>query len=588
MVRYGALVQMIREQIQQVVTNAVVAAVDNGEIPAIAIPRVEMQRPKQPEHGDYSSNIALIVASALKKATGHKSNPRQIAQVIAANIQKSIERNASPSNPSPLEFSVELAGPGFINMRLNESWLQRQVLTIIAAGERFGTLEKGVGQHWQVEYVSANPTGPLHYGGGRNAVLGDTLANLLEAAGYEVQREFYVNDGGTQFQLFIESLYACYLQAFERDVEVPAEGYQGAYLHEYAQLVIDREGDRFLHLEPKAAIAALREIGREIVLVDIKDELAGLGVRFDRWFSEQSLYDEGLVEQLLAHLTDEDEVIERDGAQWFLASKYPGNEKDEVVVRSNGAPTYFASDIAYHYDKFRRRGFDKVINVWAVDHQGHIPRMGAVMRALGLDADRLVILLYNLVKLIRDGQEVKMSKRSGDFLTVREVVEEVGADAVRFMLLTTSPERSIEFDLSLAVQRQNENRVFYVQYGHARICSLIQKAIQSGFDDPMCVTDDAAQLLTCLTHPTELTLIRRMLQMEEQIELAVERLSPHNLTYYAEDLTKAFSAFYENCQVLHSEVPADLARARLLLSLAARIALARVLHLMGMTAPQSM
>ena len=568
---------MIRDQIKQTVIMAVAAAQASGLLPAIDVPAVEIQRPKQPEHGDYSSNIALVVSSAVKKATGQKANPRQIAQSIVDQI---------PTDD--LIGGVELAGPGFINIRLNPHWLQSQALAIIAEGPRFGSIEKGVGQRWQVEYVSANPTGPLHYGGGRNAVLGDTLANLLEAAGYEVQREFYVNDSGNQFRLFIESLYACYLQSFGREAEIPEEGYKGAYLHEYAQLVREREGERLMQMEPDEALAVLREIGREIVLQDIGDELAGLGVTFDRWYSEKSLHDEGLVDQLLKQLADDGEVIERDGALWFLASNYPGNEKDEVVVRSNGAPTYFASDIAYHYDKFVRRNFDKVVNVWSVDHQGHIPRMGAVMRALHVEPERLVILLYNLVKLIRDGKEVKMSKRSGDLLTVREVVEEVGADAVRFMLLTTSPERSVDFDMSLAVQRKNENRVYYVQYGHARICSLIQKAADSGFGEAEVIPDDAADILTLLTHPAELTLIRRMLELEEQIELAVERLSPHNLTYYAEDLTKAFSAFYENCQVLHSDVPPRLARARLLLSLAARTALSRVLHLMGMTAPEAM
>lgn len=568
---------MIREQIQEAVASAVAAAQNAGTLPAIEMPAVEIQRPNQPEHGDYSSNVALITASAVKKATGQKSNPRQIAQAIADQIPT-----------GELIGGVELAGPGFINIRLNEAWLQSQVLAVIAQGEEFGALEMGAGQRWQVEYVSANPTGPLHYGGGRNAVLGDTLANVLDAAGYDVQREFYVNDGGTQFQLFAESLYACYLQEFGQEATVPENGYQGAYLRDYARQVIAQDGDRYLQMDPASAVNALKGIGREIVLTDIESELAGLGVTFDRWFSEQSLYDEGLVEKLLAQLREQGDILERDGAHWFRASKYPGNEKDEVVIRSTGAPTYFASDIAYHYDKFMRRNFDKVINVWAVDHQGHIPRMAAVMRALGLDPNRLVILEYNLVKLIRDGQEVKMSKRSGDFLTVREVVEEVGADAVRFMLLTSSPESGIEFDLSLAVQRKNENRVFYVQYGHARICSLLRKASQSGFDDPQTVPDDGAALVKLLSHPAELMLIRKILQMEEQIELAVERLSPHNLTYYAEELTKTFSGFYENCQVLHSDVPRDQARARLLLSLAARTALARVLHLMGMNAPESM
>ncbi len=575
---------MIRDQIRQIVTEAIASAQLSGNLPQIEFPPVEIQRPNQPEHGDYSSNVALLAASAVRKATGERANPRQIAQAVAERIE-----------PGELVGSVELAGPGFINVRLNDRWLQQSVLAIIEQGNDFGAIDKGVGQRWQVEYVSANPTGPLHYGGGRNAVLGDTLANLLEAAGYEVQREFYVNDGGTQIQLFIESLYVCYLQSCEeqdglpqRNLEIPEGGYQGAYLHDYAKLVREQVGDGLAKLDRDDAIAELRQIGREIVVSDIKEELDELGVTFDRWFSEQSLYDEGLVDRLLEDLSIKGEVIKRDGAQWFLASKYPGNEKDEVVVRSNGLPTYFASDIAYHYDKFVRRNFDRVINVWAVDHQGHIPRMGAVMRALELDPDRLEILLYNLVKLIRDGQEVKMSKRSGDFLTVREVVEEVGPDAVRFMLLTTGPERNIDFDMSLAVQRRNENRVFYVQYGHARICSLLQRALQNGYQNPEEMPEDASEIVTLLTDPAELTLVRRMLEMEEQIELAVERLSPHNLTYYAEDLTKTFSVFYENCQVLHSEVPPQLARARLLLILAARTALTRVLRLMGMTAPEEM
>ena len=575
---------MIRDQIRQSVKQAVIAARNSGAFPTVDLPPLEIHRPNQPEHGDYSCNIALLLASALRQATGEKTNPRQVAQSIVDHI--------SADN---LIGSVELAGPGFINIRLKQVWLQGQVLEIIAAGEAYGAIERGKGQRWQVEYVSANPTGPLHYGGGRNAVLGDTLANLLEAAGYEVQREFYVNDSGTQFQLFVESLFANYVRLFPsengrslRDAEVPEDGYHGAYLKDYAELVRARVGDSLLNMEPAAARSALRGIGREIVLQDIEDELTGLGVTFDRWFSEASLYEEGLVEELLMHLAEKGEVTERNGAKWFRASNYPGNEKDEVVVRSNGAPTYFASDIAYHYDKFARRNFDKVINVWAVDHQGHVPRMGAVLRALDVSPDRLEILLYNLVKLIRDGKEVKMSKRSGDMLTVREVVEEVGPDAVRFMLLTTSPERSVEFDMSLAVQRKNENRVFYVQYGHARICSLLEKAAANGLFENGAIPQDADESVALLVHPAELTLVRRMLEMEEQIDLAVERLSPHNLTYYAEDLTKAFSAFYENCQVLHTDVPPQLARARLLLSLAARTALARVLGLMGMSAPESM
>jgi arginyl-tRNA synthetase len=567
---------MLRDQVQQVVSDAVNAASTAGELPPLSVAAPEISRPNRPEHGDFSTNIAMVVAAAVKKETGEKANPRQIADAIVAHI---------PLNG--LIGAVELAGPGFINLRLSEDWLQQQVKTIIEAGQSFGAIERGKGQRWQVEYVSANPTGPLHFGGARNAVLGDTLANVLEAAGYDVQREFYVNDAGTQFQLFAESLYARYLERYGHEAAIPEGGYQGEYVIDYARQVTEKEGERFLQMDRVAAIEALKPVGKEIVLRDLQDEMALIGVQFDRWFSEQSLYDDGLVDEVLSMLSAKGEIGERDGAHWFLASNYPKNEKDEVVIRQTGAPTYFASDIAYHYDKLIRRKFDRVINVWAVDHQGHVPRMHAVVASLGLDPGRLVILLYNLVKLMRDGKEIKMSKRSGDFLTLREVVEEVGPDAVRYILLTRSPESSIDFDLDLAVSESNENPVYYVQYGHARICSILEKAAGLGlFSDTTLETDDA-RVLSLLSHPSELDLIRKMLELEEQIDLVVEKLSPHNLTHYALDLTKVFSAFYRDCRVVDPENP-DLSHARLLLSVAARTVLARVLYLMGMNAPQNM
>ncbi|MBX3000531.1 MAG: arginine--tRNA ligase [Caldilineaceae bacterium] len=567
---------MVRDQIQSTVAESIHAAASAGELPAVSAAAPEMLRPNRPEHGDYSTNIAMVLAAAVKKETGEKANPRQIAQTIADRIPK-----------NGLIGAVELAGPGFINLRLAESWLQQQVKAIIAAGETFGNIGRGVGQRWQVEYVSANPTGPLHFGGARNAVLGDTISNVLEAAGYEVQREYYVNDAGTQMQLYVETLYARYLQHFGREAEIPEDGYKGPYMVEYAARLAAEHGDRFLAMDGDAALTAIRPLGRAIVLEDLQSELGLIGVKFDRWFSEQSLYDDGGVEDVLSMLSEKGEIVERDGARWFRASRYPKNEKDEVVVRSTGAPTYFASDIAYHYDKFIRRGFDKVINVWAVDHQGHVARMHAVMAALGLDPDRLTILLYNLVKLMRDGQEVKMSKRSGDFLTLREVVEEVGSDAVRFMLLTRGPESSIDFDLDLAVAESNDNPVYYVQYSHARICSILAKATADGVlpAEGLTETDDAVVAL--LTHPAELALIRKMLELEEQIDLAVEKLSPHNLTHYAMDLARTFTAFYRDCRVVDPD-HLEMSHARLLLSLAARTALARVLRLMGMSAPESM
>ncbi len=567
---------MLRDQIQEIISAAVDAAKSAGELPDVPIAPPAIERPKQAEHGDFSTNIALVTTAAVKQATGEKANPRQIAQAIVGHIPV-----------DGLVGAVELAGPGFINIRLSQQFLQTQVRAIIDAGDTLGSIDRGAGQRWQVEFVSANPTGPLHYGGARNAVLGDALASVLTAAGYEVEREFYVNDAGNQFDLFVQSLYARYLQLHGQEATIPEGGYNGAYMLDYARQIQAEVGDRYLTIPRFEALQEMRAKGRAIVLADLQDELGLIGVKFDRWFSEKSLYDEGLVEQVLSDLTETGDIGEWDGARWFLASKYPKNEKDEVVVRTNGMPTYFASDIAYHYDKFVRRGFDRVVNVWAVDHQGHVPRMGAIMAALGLEPERLVIVLYNLVKLIRDGQEVKMSKRSGDFLTLREVAEEVGADAVRFLLLTRSPESGVDFDMDLAVAQKNDNPVYYVQYGHARICSILEKAAGEGMPTAAQPQPGDADALALLVHPAELDLVRKILELEEQIDFAVEKLSPHNLTHYALDLARTFSSFYEQCRVVDGDQPA-LTRARLLLSLAARTALARVLGLMGMAAPESM
>jgi arginyl-tRNA synthetase len=567
---------MLRDQIRELLIEATAAAKADHSLPDVDVPVPEIMRPKQASHGDYSTNIALVLTSAVKKSTGEKVNPRQIGQAIADHI---------PQNG--LVGKVELAGPGFINLHLSERWLQNAVLAMVQAGDKVGNIDRGQGQRWQVEFLSANPTGPVHFGGARNAVLGSALSNVLEAAGYDVQREFYVNDAGTQLQLFAETLYARYMQLMGQDVPIPEGGYLGDYMFDYARKVIESEGDRFVHMPPADAIKELKPLGREIVLDDLRYEVSLIGVTFDNWFSEQSLYDSGLVDEVLGILRAKGDIVERDGAVWFLASKYLKNMKDEVVIRSNGLPTYFASDIAYHYDKFVRRGFDTVVNVWAVDHQGHVPRMAAVMQALGLDPKRLIILLYDLVKLLRKGQEVKMSKRSGEFLTLREVVAEVGPDAVRFMLLTRSPESTIDFDLDLAVEESAENPVFYVQYSHARICSILAKARGEGFAVDELPSSIDVDELSELTHPSELMLIRKLLELEEQIDFAVDKLSPHNLTHYAIELARVFNGFYRDCKVVDAD-NVRVSRARLMLSMAARVVLARVLSLLGMTAPESM
>lgn len=566
---------MVRDQIRLLIEQAITTAQSTGALPAFDLPLVEVARPKQADHGDYSTNVALVLAAAMRKATGEKANPRAIAEAVIAHLPT-----------SPLIASVDIAGPGFINLRLADPWLQHQVAMILQVGDQVGNLQIGQGQHWQVEFVSVNPTGPIHYGGARNAVLGDSLANVLEAAGYQVQREFYVNDRGTQVRLFAETLWARYRQHFGHAESIPADGYQGEYMLDYARQLADQYGERFLTLEKEPAVTELEPIGLAIVLQALQAELARIGVCFDNWFSEQSLYTDGLVQQALDYLDGRGELQQRDGALWFLASKYPKNEKDEVVIRSSGSPSYFASDIAYHYDKFLRRKFDKVVNVWGVDHQGHVPRMAAVMQSLGLDPARLTILLYDLVKLVRDGKEVKLSKRAGNLITINDVVDEVGADAIRFNLLTRGPESTIEFDLDLAVAQTNDNPVYYVQYCHARICSIFAKAAAVGLDTTALHQLDTA-MLTRLAHPSELALIRKLLELEEQIEVAIQRLSPHNLTHYAIELAKTFNGFYRDCRVVDPDQPA-VSRARLALSEASRLVLAKALRLIGVSAPQTM
>lgn len=566
---------MIKDSLRALVQTALQSAQNDGSLPIFDLPTIDLQRPKQAEHGDYSANVAMVVAASARKAGSDKTNPRQIAQAIVDHLP-----------PSALLGGTELAGPGFINLRLSDQWLQEQVIATIHAGVEVGNIDRGHGQSWQVEYVSANPTGPVHYGGARNGVLGDALANVLKAAGYAVQREFYVNDDGNQFNQFAATLYARYMQQLGHHEPLPEKGYPGEYMIDYAKRVIELVGDSLVAVPKDEAIEQLKTLGRQIVIPGLKAETSAIGIEYDNWFSEHSLYEQGLVQQALDYLDQRGELVRRDGAIWFVASKYPKNEKDEVVVRTNGVPTYFASDIAYHYDKFIRRGFDHVIDVWGVDHQGHVPRMTAMMQAFGLDPARLTILMHDLVKLIRNGQEVKLSKRAGNIITIRDVVEEVGADAVRFNLLTRSPESTIEFDLDLAVSQSNENPVYYVQYSHARICSILVRAAEEGFATSE-IASDHAELVALLTHPAELALIRKMLELEEQIELTVEKLSPHNLTYYAIELARTFNAFYRDCKVVDPDQPA-LSQARLLLSRACRIVLAKVLALIGVRAPESM
>lgn len=549
-------------EIESLVREAILAAQDAGDLPSFDLPTLVVDRPQREEHGDYATSAALQLAGTARMV------PLRVAQAIASRIPK-----------TDFLAQVEVAEPGFVNFTLDDGWLTRQVDEILAAGESYGNVPLGQGQKVQVEYGSANPTGPLHVGSGRNTVIGDGLANVLEAAGYEVQREYYVNDAGTQVRLFAETLYARYAQALGRDEPIPEDGYRGAYLVELGDEVARQEGERFLEMPRQEAVNALYEIGLEKMLASIEDDLTMLGITYDRWFSERSLYDSGVFDHVLAMLREKDHVAERAGAVWFVSSEL-GDDKDNVLIRSDGEPGYLASDIAYHYDKFIRRGFDRVINVWGADHQGHVPRMKAAMRAIGVDPDSLVLIVYQLVSLRRGGELVRLSKRTGDIITLREVLEEIGPDAVRFFLLGRAADSQMELDLDLAKEQSSENPVYYVQYAHARTASILRYAQGTDFSDGD---------VSLLGHPAELALIRQMLRLPEVVEKAATSLSPHYLPYYAQDLAGAFHPFYKQCRVV-SSVPEDmpLNEARLKLVAAAKIVLARVLALMGVSGPESM
>jgi arginyl-tRNA synthetase len=556
-----------RDRIAALTAEAARAAQQAGELPPFDLPAVEVSRPKEIGHGDYTTAVAMQSARLARLA------PLAIAQTLAKWMP-----------PADFLDGVEVAPPGFLNFRISERWLADQVAAIEEAAGSYGDLELGRGSTCQVEFISANPTGPLHMGSARNAVIGDTLANLLAAAGYTIQREYYVNDAGTQMRTFAETLYLRYLQALVLDRPLKPHHYQGDYMIDLGRAVAAEYGDRFRDLPEEEAIAALGEIGLQRILAGIRESVARLRIHFDRWFSERSLYDDGLFDQVMARLDAAGLTEKREGAVWLRTSRL-GSDRDEVLVRSDGRPGYYASDVAYHFDKFILRSFDRVIDVWAVDHQNQARRMPHLMKALGLDPDRLTIVLYDFVRLYRSGEEVKLSKRSGDIITVDEVVDEVGADAVRFLLLTRSNNSVMDFDLNLAVQQNDENPVYYVQYAHARMASILRTAEERDFPRPRWADGD----LALIGHPAELALLRKMTELAEVIEKSAVQLATHHLAFYALELANSFHAFYRDCRVISSDPEdADLSCARLRLVAATKSVFARVLGLMGVSAPESM
>ncbi len=554
---------LIDVELGEAIRGALGRAQRRGDLPPFALPdQVPVERPNQEAKGDFATPVCMQLARHARMA------PVKIAEAVVKHLPE-----------LPFVAQVEVAHPGFINFRLSGAWLASQVKEILAAGDAYGNISLGQGSKVQVEYVSANPTGPLHIGSARNAVLGDALASVLEAADYRVQREYYLNDAGSRVRAFNQTLYARYAQALGRDEAVPEEGYHGSYMVALGKEIAVEHGTEFLEMPRQEAVEQVGALGLEKVVAQAKEDLAMMGVHYDRWFSERSLYQDGQFERVMTILRQGGHIYLHDGAVWFRATEL-GAPKDEVVIRSSGIPGYFASDIAYHYNKFVERGFEQVIDVWGADHQGHVPRMKAMMTALGLDPDRLTIIVYQMVTFRRGSEVLRLSKRTGDIITLREVLEEVGPDAVRFFLLARSADSQMDFDLDLAKERSDENPVYYIQYAHARICSILRYA--GGLD----FSDGEVSLLT--TEP-ELNLIRRMVRLPEVVRTAAVHLAPHHLTYYAQDLAGAFHAFYRDCRVV-SSFPEDEAinKARLKLVSACRIVLARVLGLMGMNAPEAM
>lgn len=549
---------------QQIIASLVKAAEmsqKSGKLPAVALPEVALERPQNAEHGDYASSFPLKLA----RAAG--INPLAIAK----DLVKSMEADSNIAD-------IEIAPPGFINFTFKSSWLTQQVNSILEAGESVGNNDTGRGTKIQLEFVSANPTGPLHVGNGRGAILGSALSNVLSAAGYTVEQEYYINDAGSQINTFYRSLLARYQQALKVDAQMPPDGYQGAYLLDLAKEIIVEEGDKFLKLSEEDAIKELGRIGLAKMLAQIRGDLELLGVRFDCWFSELSLYTTGLYQRVIDIIRKDGFITEREGATWFVSTAL-GDDKDNVIVRGDGSPTYFASDIVYHYNKFVQRKFDQVINIWGADHQGHVSRMKAVVNALGIDPNRLDVILYQLVTLKRGNEIVRLSKRTGDIVTLKEVVEEVGSDACRFFFLSRSADSQMDFDLELAKKQSQDNPVYYVQYAHARISSILRLAREKG----IAYQDGDVSLLTT---EADLALIRKMLRFSEIVDMIVATREPHHLTYYAQDLATVFHSFYKQCRVVTEDEP--LTKARLKLVEASQIVLAKTLHLMGITAPEKM
>ncbi|MDR5695373.1 MAG: arginine--tRNA ligase [Armatimonadota bacterium] len=569
---------MIRQQLQESIREAILRAQQAGDLPPGEVPQVELETPRQAEHGDFASNVALVLARSMSLP------PRRVAEAIARHLRlppEKVER-------------VEIAGPGFLNFFLSPSWLQEVVRVVLEKGERYGRWDVGRGIRVHVEYVSANPTGPLHVGTARNGAIGDCIANLLDALGFEVFREYYLNDYGAQVLALARSVACRYAELFGRSLPFPEDGYRGEYVVEIARKIAERDGPRWLDAPEEERNAYFREFALTEIVGDIRRTLEAFGIRFDGWFSEAGLYARSDFQKTLELLRARGALYEEGGALWFRATAF-GDERDRVVIRSDGTPTYLGGDIAYRRSIYER-GFQRLINVLGIDHQGQVRSLKAAVQAMGYDPETLEVILYQHVLFRRGGESVRMSRRAGEIVTLQDLLETVGADAARYFLVMTNPSTPLEFDLDLAVKQSSENPVYYVQYAHARICSILREAskhpvgrefVVANPGDPHVHLNEARDLdLSTLTHETERALMRKLADFPDVVFTAGMRREPHRLCAFAQELATAFHVFYTQCRVLTDDP--ELTGARLALVDATRVVLRKTLQLIGVSAPERM
>ncbi|MBT2756573.1 arginine--tRNA ligase [Mesobacillus foraminis] len=554
------IVEQVQNKLKEEIKNAVLKA---GLAAEDQVPGVVLELPKEKAHGDYSTNMAMQLARVAKKA------PRKIAEELVEHFDKS---------KASIE-KIEIAGPGFINFYMNNSYLTDLIPAILEAGSRYGETNVGNGQKVQVEFVSANPTGDLHLGHARGAAIGDSLSNVLAKAGYDVSREYYINDAGNQINNLALSVEARYFQALGMDKEMPEDGYHGADIVGIGKKLAEEHGDKFVSMPDEERFAEFREYGLKYEMEKLKKDLENFRVGFDVWYSETSLYHNGKIEKALETLKENGHIYEEDGATWFRSTAF-GDDKDRVLIKQDGSFTYLLPDIAYHKDKLER-GFEKLINVWGADHHGYIPRMRAAIQALGYDGEALEVEIIQLVHLYKNGEKMKMSKRTGKAVTMRDLTDEVGLDATRYFFAMRSSDTHMDFDLDLAVSQSNDNPVYYAQYAHARICSILRQAEEQG----AAVTTEAD--FSLVGAEKEVDLLKKLGEFPQAVAEAAQKRVPHRVTNYIFDLASAFHSFYNAEKVLDAE-HADRTAARLGLVKSVQVTLKNALELIGVSAPEKM